>query len=999
MLKKIKSESGSRSKFLVKSLLHNISPFGVLLLGLVLTGLAWHYTSRAIERDRQNNFQLQVSDAEKSLDLHVKNYINILQASQGLFAASQSVERDEWKAFVQSLDLQTLYPGIRGMGFIRYVPNSRKASYEQRVRLDTSIEPNGYPDFAIKPAGERAYYFAIEYIEPLAPNRAAFGFDINSEPIRRAAAQRARDTGLASATEPIVLVQDPTKQPGLLIMLPVYRRGMPDSTVEERRRALLGFVYAPLVVGDLIENALSKIRQQGLELEIYDGKDLMYASDRQRPSFADGVPQVEKSNLQPLWHRETILEVAGETWRLYFTSQGVNQASWQTTPILVLCGGTLISFLVFGVMRSLASSQERAARLATRMTAALSKVNAELKTEIQERKQVEEALKETTRLQNAILDSANYSIISTTVDGTIQTFNAAAERWLGYTASEVIGKTTPAIIHDLDETVQRSQELSVEMGIPIEPGFEVFVAKARLGKSDEREWTYISKNGTRFPVLLSITALYDERKNLTGFLRIGSNITERKKAEKELRQREEFLQRLIASSVDCIKVLDLEGHLLFMSAGGQSLLEIEDFSCYQNAVWFDFWKEQDREAAISAIEIAKRGGIGNFQGCCLTAKGTPKWWEVVVTPILNADGQAEQLLSVSRDITERKQMELKINESEQRFRIAFNDAAIGMALISPEGTFLQVNRSLCEIVGYSEAEIKMIDFQSITHPDDLDANLSYVRQMLDNEICTYQMEKRYIHKCGQIVWILLSVSLVRDKLGKPLYFIAQIQNISDAKHREVERKQIEERITASLTEKEILIKEVHHRVKNNLQIIDSLFRHQCRYIKEAKVTQILKECQNRVSSMALLHEKLYQSKDLARIDVAEYLKSLIANLYESYKVNDISPILKVNVKSIFVELEIALTCGLIINELVSNCLKYAFPKGRTGYLQIQLIDDENGNFNLIVKDNGIGLPEDFALEKTNSLGLKLVKSFVRQLEGAIEVNTDRGTEFTILFRG
>ncbi|AFZ35091.1 signal transduction histidine kinase [Stanieria cyanosphaera PCC 7437] len=253
------------------------------------------------------------------------------------------------------------------------------------------------------------------------------------------------------------------------------------------------------------------------------------------------------------------------------------------------------------------------------------------------------------------------------------------------------------------------------------------------------------------------------------------------------------------------------------------------------------------------------------------------------------------------------------------------------------------------------------------------------------------MEKRYFHKDGQIVWILLSVSLVRDKLGQPLYFIAQIQNIS-------KRKQAEETIAASLTEKEILLKEVHHRVKNNLQVIDSLFRHQCRHIQEPKVIQILKECQNRVSSMALLHEQLYQAKDLARIDAAKYFQSLVATLYESYKIDGTSSTLKIDVQSTFIELEIALNCGLIINELVSNSLKYAFIKDKIGYLQIKFIEDEKHNFTLIVKDNGIGLPEDFTLEKTNSLGLKLVKSFVRQLQGTIQVNNYNGTEFIILFR-
>ncbi|MGA7951953.1 MAG: PAS domain S-box protein [Gloeobacterales cyanobacterium] len=164
----------------------------------------------------------------------------------------------------------------------------------------------------------------------------------------------------------------------------------------------------------------------------------------------------------------------------------------------------------------------------------------------EEQRQREEALRQSTRLQQAILDSANYTIISTDPQGIMLTFNAAAQRWLGYSAEEVVGKVTPAIIHDLDEIVQRAEVLSRELGTHIEPGFEVFVAKARQGIPDENEWTYIRKDGSRFPVLLSVTALRDEQGELTGFLGIGSDITLEKRLEEERKQAEEEIRHLNA---------------------------------------------------------------------------------------------------------------------------------------------------------------------------------------------------------------------------------------------------------------------------------------------------------------------------------------------------------------------------------------------------------------------------------------------------------------------
>ena len=187
--------------------------------------------------------------------------------------------------------------------------------------------------------------------------------------------------------------------------------------------------------------------------------------------------------------------------------------------------------------------------------------------DITERLKAETALRDMTILQQAILDSANYSIISTTPEGLITTFNAAAQRWLGYTAEEVVGKITPEVIHDPEEVARRAQELTEELGFPVAPGFEVFVAKARRGGPDEHEWTYIRKDGSRFPLLLSVTALRDGENNLTGFLEIASDITERKLAE-EANIR---LASIVESSDDAIIGMTLDGMITSWNQGAERI--------------------------------------------------------------------------------------------------------------------------------------------------------------------------------------------------------------------------------------------------------------------------------------------------------------------------------------------------------------------------------------------------------------------------------------------
>ena len=216
------------------------------------------------------------------------------------------------------------------------------------------------------------------------------------------------------------------------------------------------------------------------------------------------------------------------------------------------------------------------------------------------------------------------------------------------------------------------------------------------------------------------------------------------------------------------------------------------------------------------------------------------------------------------------------------------------------------------------------------------------------------------------------------------------------------RRQAEEQIKASLLEKEVLLKEIHHRVKNNLQIISSLLNLQSGYIGDEQVSQMFKESQNRVRSMALIHEKLYQSENLARIDFAEYVRDLTNYLFRMYGASSYGIKLEINADDVSLDIDMAIPCGLIVNELVSNSLKYAFPieprqSESKGTIRIGLNSDNNGKLTLIVSDNGIGLPEGLDYRKTGSLGLQLVNTLANQLEGDMELDRNGGTTFKITF--
>lgn len=210
-------------------------------------------------------------------------------------------------------------------------------------------------------------------------------------------------------------------------------------------------------------------------------------------------------------------------------------------------------------------------------------------------------------------------------------------------------------------------------------------------------------------------------------------------------------------------------------------------------------------------------------------------------------------------------------------------------------------------------------------------------------------------------------------------------------------KKAKEQIKGSLQEKEVLLKEIHHRVKNNLQVISSLLNLQLGYIEDKHGIEIFKESQNRVKSMALIHEKLYESKDLSRIDFAEYIRSLTASLFRSYGVSPGAITLKINGDDVLLGIDTAIPCALIINELISNSLKHAFPARKEGKIRITLRSDNDDKFTLIISDNGVGFSKDLDFRNTETLGLQLVMTLVQQLKGTIELDRSSGTEFKITF--
>ncbi len=255
---------------------------------------------------------------------------------------------------------------------------------------------------------------------------------------------------------------------------------------------------------------------------------------------------------------------------------------------------------------------------------------------------------------------------------------------------------------------------------------------------------------------------------------LSQTIDESRAKEEALRISEQMNTRMVEASMDCIKVLDLEGRLLSMNSGGQKILEIPDFGPLMNCPWVEFWHGRDKENASSAIQTALQGSVGRFVGYCPSWEGKPMWWDVVVNPILDANGKPELLLAVSRDVT-------KSRMTEEQFRTLFETAPIGIAINQPNGRFVRVNRTFQEMLGYSEEELCRVTFKNITLGEDLAESLRLFGELVSGVRNEFQVEKRYTKKNGEVIWANTRCASVRDDDGNFLFTFAMVEDITDRK--------------------------------------------------------------------------------------------------------------------------------------------------------------------------------------------------------------------------
>lgn len=365
---------------------------------------------------------------------------------------------------------------------------------------------------------------------------------------------------------------------------------------------------------------------------------------------------------------------------------------------------------------------------------------------------------------------------------------------------------------------------------------------------------------------------------------------------------------------------------------------------------------------------------------------------MTISPLLNSEHNIIGLSSIVRDITERKRAEKALQESEDRYRRLVELSPDIITILSDTGIIFYLSPSIERSFGYRSEELIGKNISELIHPDDLPGFFEVFIRKIQDPNTTSSIEFRARHKDG--TWRILES--IGKKLPHGLVVTGMVLNSRDI----TERKRDEEQIRSSLHEKEVLLREIHHRVKNNMQVLSSLLRLQSDFCKDKNVIEMFNESRNRIISMSLIHEKLYLSKDFTKIDLKGYINEMVNGLFQSYCLNKSKIALKIYVEDVPLGIESAIPCGLIINELVTNSLKHAFPGDRNGEIKIILRMAEENMIELVVSDNGIGIPKSLNMQKIESLGLHLVTMLAEnQLMGKMNMNLNNGTEFQIKFRG
>ncbi|MBI5256657.1 MAG: PAS domain S-box protein [Burkholderiales bacterium] len=725
--------------------------------GVMLTGVAILWSQAQLDAAARSLFERHVERLETEVQRRFRQPLNGLKSARAVFTTSRQVDRDEFRDFIDLRNLATDYAGVLGFGYIAHVKREALDHFVAAERADDA------PGFSVRTSGNAPDLYVIKYIEPLAPNVEALGYDIGSEAGRRATAEAAVATGEPRLTGRLHLVQDKTQQPGFLLMMPIYRRGTDPVTPDQRRQLVQGLVYTPFVLKELLRDS-AKVTDGLLDFELFDGDgahadQLVYDADGHLGRAAAAVTSVNYQGRMFETRRQ--LQVAGRLLTLRASTTPAFEAALDRSIVTYIgSGGALLTCLGALAVWSLAAGRIRALSLAQRMTADLD------------------------RLAKVVQHTSNCVTI-TDRNLHITWVNAGFTRITGYALQEAVGHTPGEL-------------LGSGKGDPAV--LKTLADSAADGTSCRVEVLNRAKDGSEYWLDTEIQPLHDAQGRLVGFMEIGSDITDKHHArvqlEAALRENEALLATIDLHAI--VSVADRAGRIIevndkFCQISGYSREEL--LGQNHRVVKSDqqpegFWAEVWRTIA---------GGQPWRGEVCNRAKdGSLYWVDAVIAPFKGADGKIEKYVSIRSDVSASKRAAQDLARERQRLANILRGTRVGTLEWNVATGEMTLNERWAAMLGYTLAELGPITpstWVAMHHPEDQHRADGLLKRHFRGETEQFECEMRSRHKQGHWVWLLHRGSLIsRTADGRPEWLTGTQLDITERKQAEEALRRANERM-------------------------------------------------------------------------------------------------------------------------------------------------------------------------------------------------------------
>lgn len=594
----------------------------------------------------------------------------------------------------------------------------------------------------------------------------------------------------------------------------------------------------------------------------------------------------------------------------------------------------------------------------------LLKTSAGIIAAFEKRKKIEQSLRSQRNYTQTILDSLPSIYLLMDEDLNFVQWNSHAERYTEYDSEELKKKSAfDLIVPEEHEKLEQATQ------------------RVREEEGEGAELTLLTKSGKEIPYFWH--GYYTEIDEEKYFLCVGVDITLQKKTEREFMDEKRFNEALIESLPGIFYMIDTEGNYHrwnqnFVDEFGYSSEEIKEMTPA------DFYTEKEYKHIEEGVKKVFETGEAELETTIITKEGEEVPY--YLTGKLFTLDEEDYLIGVGHDVSEQVEAREKLRKSEELFRNLFLKAPAAIVMVNPENKIQNVNKSFEDLFGYSEEEVKGRDIDEILVPEDEYEDAPKMPSSQD-AMDSFHKEARRLTKEGTLVDVFVAgIPVFVD--GEPLAGFGMYIDIT-------EQKKYEEEIYTSLKEKHVLLQEIHHRVKNNLAVVSGLLQLQIYETDDPVIQDTLKESENRIQTMALIHEKLYNSQNLARISCDSYIGELVETIRNTIGTEK-NVAVETDIADIKLGINKAVPFALLVNEVITNSFKHAFEERDKGTIKINLEKSEN-KIHAHIRDNGKGLPDGFSAEEEDSLGMTLIHNFAKQLEADWELGSDNGTYIDIIF--